>query len=996
MNAGLPKRSLREEQEELQRRKDNHDADTRDVDELANESGMSLSQLYSKEDTEWDKRPFLQADIVLVPGLGRDVHHAKTWQAADLTVWPRDLLPAELPDIRVMSFNYTTTLSGTSSEKGIRDHAKDLVSLLSDEREDDELARLRPIVFVGHSLGGIVIKRALLTAHQGLTRYRSLWEASRGVMFFATPHYGMDDSAWQRFIHHVLGFDAPVEGAKPTSGMKDEIGKNSVALEKISKDFEHLQDDLVFYSFVEIDRFKGLEGVIVPERDGRMRAKTEKHLGISGDHVGICKFTRGDRDAFPLVGEGIKWLLEGTPKPIDLIPFEAKRALYSLSRDEFHCWFLDRKPTEGTCTWITEKLEFNEWFANKPGKQLLWICGPAACGKSYLARHIIVNIKWHESQGGLIHCFLSSALPGRNNVLALLRATLHQALRVAPGIVQETLLPKFEARQAAMMKDAQDLELWTEDAIVSVWPDIMAKVTEKHPLAAVVDGFDEMQEDCQKIFMDCLEQFHSKASTPQNLRLLLLSREYQKAGLGSGKLNLVKCEVTSEDTSNDVSKSFEAGLRYIYDTKKETDVVIRDRISVLVREKSVGGHLWVTLLLEDLRRSRKVRSQKQMLEMLEKMPPGINGLYDSILSRMERSLNAPFIKQVLLWAAFQKEGLKPAEFNIAQAVGMVLERYPAGKQITHQMLEDYLDDNVELTVNLHCGHLARFCEGRLELVHKELKEHIITAHPSTQFSRLGLCMEKERALAAVAHICTTYLTMSYFENAGDERDPARLDLWESKVRKRIKQHKFVRYASLYWHKHLKDASGKRPSPGGPSDAIVDALASHRTLLQNGTTGYSKSWSEVWWFVSERPNHIYPPECPAKLISTPKQVAPRPIKVPKPEVQAPKPQPVAKNSYSNSPGSTQLSGITASTQEIDDTERRPSTLPEDKPHVSYDELPPQAQAQAPPSQPEKPAPGPAATLHVTDQVSQPEPESRGSWWNRVKKSGQQFMRTVLDV
>ncbi|KAK3689561.1 hypothetical protein B0T22DRAFT_461780 [Podospora appendiculata] len=982
MNPDYPRLGRREERDaDLQRRKDEQDADTRDVDELGDESGMSLSRLYSKEDTAWAKRPILQADIVLVPGLGRELHHAATWKADDLTVWPRDLLPSDLPDIRVLSFNYTTTLTGTTSEAGIRDHAKDLVILLSNEREEDELARLRPIVFVGHSLGGIIIKRALLTAHQDLTRYGSLWEASRGVMFFATPHYGMDNSAWQRFIHHALKFDAPVEGAKPTGGMIAEIKENSVALEKISKDFEHLQDGLVFYSFVEDDRTEGLGGVLVEERDGRMRASTEKYMRISGNHVDLCKFRRAhhEKDAFLPVSEGIKWLLEGTPKAIDRIPFEAKRALYSLSRDEFHSWFLDRKPTEGTCGWITDKLEFRDWFANKPGKQWLWISGPPACGKSYLARHIVVDIGWLESQGALIHCFLSSALPGRGNVLALLRATLHQALRLAPELVEDNLLPKFEERQAAMMKEVQDQELWTEDALTSVWPDIMAKVTENHPLAAVVDGFDEMKQECQEGFMECLERFHRKASTPQNLRLLLLSREHHKTGLnlGPGKLDFVKCELTTEDTSNDVDKSFEAGLRYVWGTgtKRDIDVVIRDRISVLVREKSVGMHLWVTLLLEDLRRSRAVRSEGQMLKRLESMPPGIGGLYDSILGRMEQRINAPFIKQVLLWAAFQKEGLKPDEFNIAQALGRMVEDYPAGdsEQITHQMLEEYLDDNVEITVNLHCGHLARFCEGRLEPVHKGLKEHLMTVRNDGSFSEL--CMEKGRASAAVAHVCTTYLTMSYFEDSGDKRDPARTDLWESKVRKRIKEHKFVRYASLYWHKHLKDATGSGKQSRPPPDAIGAALDAHQTLLQNGATSYSRSWSEVWWFLSRQPNHVYPSECPAKLISTPKQV----------EV-------VKKKTVAGTPTSNRRAQLsTAPTQENAHAERRPRTtttaLAEEKPHISLDELP----APAPPhGQPGRENAGSA--VPPADQVSKPK---KAGWLTRVVNTTKLLAKEIID-
>jgi hypothetical protein len=99
--------------------------------------------------------------VVLVAGLGGDP--VGTWRADDeqKTLWPTSLLPLCIGDIhvRIWTFRYSSTLRGSASAASIRDHANVLLGHLNNQREEDDEAKLRPIVFVGHSLGGILIKQ---------------------------------------------------------------------------------------------------------------------------------------------------------------------------------------------------------------------------------------------------------------------------------------------------------------------------------------------------------------------------------------------------------------------------------------------------------------------------------------------------------------------------------------------------------------------------------------------------------------------------------------------------------------------------------------------------------------------------------------------------------------------------------------------------------------------------------------------------------------------
>ena len=74
--------------------------------------------------------------------------------------WPQDLLPIELPNCRIVSWGYDANidhLTSSASTATVYNHASNLLSALTDIRMTEELKK-RPIIFIAHSLGGIVVK----------------------------------------------------------------------------------------------------------------------------------------------------------------------------------------------------------------------------------------------------------------------------------------------------------------------------------------------------------------------------------------------------------------------------------------------------------------------------------------------------------------------------------------------------------------------------------------------------------------------------------------------------------------------------------------------------------------------------------------------------------------------------------------------------------------------------------------------------------------------
>lgn len=80
--------------------------------------------------------------------------------------WPQALLPKHFPRCRILSFGYNSHV--TKSKLGILEHGSDLLNRLEAERKDQgrvngsNRVSSRKIIFVAHSLGGLVVKEVCI------------------------------------------------------------------------------------------------------------------------------------------------------------------------------------------------------------------------------------------------------------------------------------------------------------------------------------------------------------------------------------------------------------------------------------------------------------------------------------------------------------------------------------------------------------------------------------------------------------------------------------------------------------------------------------------------------------------------------------------------------------------------------------------------------------------------------------------------------------------
>ncbi|KAF5259383.1 hypothetical protein FOXYS1_9999 [Fusarium oxysporum] len=129
-------------------------------------------------------------DFIFLHGLNG--HAFRTFSCTNeeqaIRMWPRDFLKLSFPNARILTYGYNANVFKNTSLAVQQDFRDALLASLSVLRSGTAAAA-RPIVFLGHSLGGLVIKSALLAATEQPS-YLSIHQSTRGVVFFGTPHRG--------------------------------------------------------------------------------------------------------------------------------------------------------------------------------------------------------------------------------------------------------------------------------------------------------------------------------------------------------------------------------------------------------------------------------------------------------------------------------------------------------------------------------------------------------------------------------------------------------------------------------------------------------------------------------------------------------------------------------------------------------------------------------------------------------------------------------------
>ncbi|RDW73410.1 hypothetical protein BP6252_07317 [Coleophoma cylindrospora] len=263
-------------------------------------------------------------------------------------MWLRDFLSKDLPNCRTMIYGYNSKLSSHGVDT-ILDYGREFLEAIKGIRPMQE-ARERPLFFIAHSFGGIILAHCLIKAvqtneHDHAT-IAALHKATYGILFFGTPHKGLVIDDIQRMISG--------EDRHPRAELLEQIKTKSDSLTYQLVDFKNLIRDRKIVSFYEMQQTRWLElnpdtgwgrtGTFITAVESGsalldLPDSIETKIPVNADHSQIVKFDSRNFEAYKTATRYLKEFEQNAGKVVSerFSPAAIRRApafMVPFERDE--------------------------------------------------------------------------------------------------------------------------------------------------------------------------------------------------------------------------------------------------------------------------------------------------------------------------------------------------------------------------------------------------------------------------------------------------------------------------------------------------------------------------------------------------------------------------------------------------------------------------------------------------------------------------------------
>jgi len=212
-------------------------------------------------------------DLIFVHGLAGDPY--ETWTSAG-EVWPR-WLAEDLPGASINTLGYGTGFLAKWAAKQM--NLYELAESALEHMAGHGIGT-RPLAFVCHSLGGLVVKQMLRSAGEASSApWQAIADQTRLVAFIATPHQGAT-------IAQVFTFIAPKLSSKHIDLIADETG----ALKNLNDAYRDLAPARGIRTLAYYETHKAKKAAFIVDKiSADPGVAGTRAIALNGDHISVCK-----------------------------------------------------------------------------------------------------------------------------------------------------------------------------------------------------------------------------------------------------------------------------------------------------------------------------------------------------------------------------------------------------------------------------------------------------------------------------------------------------------------------------------------------------------------------------------------------------------------------------------------------------------------------------------------------------------------------------------
>jgi hypothetical protein len=286
----------------------------------------------------------------------------------------------------------------------------------------------RPIIFLGHSFGGLVIKQALLIANDYVSdlklrdtregrrdrhNYQDILAAVGGLFFFGTPHKGSSFSYWAETKMYL----GSLFGKATFPDLIRLLGPHSMELHDMQRDFTQLYrgeklSQALLYCYYEMKGVPLYPYIVVSQASACI--SDAECRGFDLNHKELNKFKAGDDPNYDVVLTDLEYAVTNSAHRIakTFAPgnygttgaSEASKAVEVALKpatgqlDQLRTKLSHRRHAPESCKWILVHHDFKRWISNSNAIDFFWVHGKGGAGKSVLAAYVIDWLRTGQGQ----------------------------------------------------------------------------------------------------------------------------------------------------------------------------------------------------------------------------------------------------------------------------------------------------------------------------------------------------------------------------------------------------------------------------------------------------------------------------------------------------------------------------------------------------------------------------------------------------------------------